>query len=208
MTFPIDHGKTFNIVAFQTDRSVPDPYYPPNEPWIVPSTVDEMMEGWEGWSDDCQTILQSIKKTDKWHLHELEDLPTHAVGRGVIMGDSAAATLPHQGQGAAMAIESGYILSALLSDPRVNSDNVAKALQAFDRMRRERVTRLKRTSNELGAILEFNDGVINGDERLLAENLSTRYDWIWTWDPEQERAQALRGLSDCMDEILGKADGS
>lgn len=42
------------------------------------------------------SVLQSITEPNKWALHELADLPTHAVGNVCLMGDAAAATLPHQ----------------------------------------------------------------------------------------------------------------
>lgn len=42
------------------------------------------------------TSFQSIKQPNKWALHELANFPTHAVGNVCLMGDAAAATLPHQ----------------------------------------------------------------------------------------------------------------
>ena len=78
---------------------------------------------------------QSIEKVDKWALHELCDLPTHAIGPICIVGDSAAATLPHQGQGAGQAIEGGYTLSALLASPHLKRSNAQIALQAYNTLR-------------------------------------------------------------------------
>ena len=78
---------------------------------------------------------QAIEKPDKWALHELRDLPTHAVGRVCIVGDSAAATLPHQGQGAAQAMEGGYTLSTLLGSPQLKRSNAQIALQVYNELR-------------------------------------------------------------------------
>lgn len=78
---------------------------------------------------------QAISKPDKWALHELCDLPTHVKGPVCLFGDSAAATLPHQGQGAAQAIESAYVLSTLLGSPALNRSNAATALEVFNELR-------------------------------------------------------------------------
>lgn len=192
LTFPIQKGTVLNIVAFSSDRSTQEPHWPHND-WIIRTQPEDVKAGWEGWSDDCQSILNCLDKPDKWALHELHDLPTHVHGRVCLMGDSATATLPHQGQGAAMAIESAYTLSSLLAYPKVNASNVEKALGAFDDLRHDRTTRIKTSSNELGRILEFSDGTIDGDKDRLAENLNQRYDWIWGWEGEAEvrRGQQL-----------------
>ena len=192
LTFPIQLGKVLNIVAFASDRSKP-PVWDKDE-WIVPTTREEMLSNWTGWTDDCQTILDAIEKPDKWALHELKDLPTHAIGPVCLLGDSAAGTLPHQGQGAAQAIESAYTVSSLLGNKLVNRSNAQEALQVYDALRRERVTKVKNTSHHLGEILEFTDGYIDGDQAKLAENLRDRYTWLWSWDGEEEVARGTEML--------------
>jgi len=64
--------------------------------------------------------------------------------------------------------------------------------------RRERVTKVKNTSFELGKILEFADDDIRDDSKLLQDNLSIRYNWIWSWDGEAEIAQGLDRLQDVL----------
>ncbi|GAA5902676.1 hypothetical protein JCM5296_001255 [Sporobolomyces johnsonii] len=190
LTFPIDSGQTLNVVVFVSDRSSPNPTLPEGEAWIKDVSVEEMMAGFEGWSEDCLTILENVKQPQQWRLHELHDLPTHAIGPVCLLGDAAAATLPHQGQGAAMAIESGYLLSTLLSHPLLTPETAPLALGTFAAQRRSRVTAIKNTSRALGEILEFSDPVIRGDPGKLAQNLQERYEWIWGWEPEEEAQRA------------------
>lgn len=59
-----------------------------------------------------------------------------------------------------------------------------------DLCRRERVTGVKTTSHELGKILEFSDGTIDGDKEALQKNLRERYSWMWEWNG----ADAQEGL--------------
>ncbi|GAA5972348.1 hypothetical protein JCM21900_005209 [Sporobolomyces salmonicolor] len=197
LTFPIDSGQTLNVVIFVSDRSIPNPTLPEGEAWIKDVSVEEMMAGFEGWSEDCLTILKAVKNVkqpQQWRLHELHDLPTHAIGPVCLLGDSAAATLPHQGQGAAMAIESGYLLSTLLSHRLLTPETAPLALGAFAAQRRSRVTAIKNTSRALGEILEFSDSVILGDPGKLAQDLQGRYKWIWGWEPEEEAQKAKEVL--------------
>lgn len=56
--------------------------------------------------------------------------------------------------------------------------------------RHDRATKVKTTSNELGRILEFADGQINGNKEGLQKNLKERYQWMWAWDGKD----AERGL--------------
>lgn len=110
------------------------------------------------------------------------------------MGDAAAATLPHQGQGAAQAIESAYTLSSLLASPLIDRTNASEALQVYNELRHARTTGVKTTSNELGCVLEFSDGKIDGDKEGLVKNLQSRYEWMWGWDGEAEVAKGLSAL--------------
>lgn len=61
-------------------------------------------------------------------------------------------------------------------------------------IRYSRTTGVKTTSNELGRILEFADGKIDGDKEGLVENLQTRYAWMWGWDGETEVARGHKLL--------------
>lgn len=121
-----------------------------------------------------------------------------------------------QGQGAAQAIESAYTLSSLLASPLLDSSNAHEALQVYNELRwvhpttcslsnfnvnacsgrHARTTGVKTTSNELGCVLEFADGQINGDKDGLVKNLQSRYEWMWGWNGEAEVAKGLALLEE------------
>lgn len=52
------------------------------------------------------------------------------------------------------------------------------------------MTAVKTTSHELGKILEFSDGQIDGNKAALQQNLRDRYSWMWEWNG----ADAQEGL--------------
>lgn len=49
LTFPIDNGKTMNVVAFRTKK---DNKWPANADWIRSVSRDEMVADFEGWGED------------------------------------------------------------------------------------------------------------------------------------------------------------
>lgn len=61
--------------------------------------------------------------------------------------------------------------------------------------RHDRTTGVKTTSNELGCVLEFSDGAINGDKDGLVKNLQSRYEWMWGWNGEEEVAKGQQMLA-------------
>lgn len=59
LTFPIQGGKTLNVVAFISDRTPASKSSEwSSDSWIIEGSREEMLNGWEGWSEDCQIILQ------------------------------------------------------------------------------------------------------------------------------------------------------
>lgn len=52
MSYPIDGGKTLNIVAFDTVNDWTD------ENWIVPARYEELLENYRGWGKPAQGVLK------------------------------------------------------------------------------------------------------------------------------------------------------
>ena len=143
LTFPIENGKTMNVVAFRTknDGKWED------ERWVLPMKRQDMMDDFTGWGESCQRILsvssqpaimrrfidifQLMERPDVWALFDHPPAPTYYKGRLALLGDAAHASTPHQGAGAGQAIEDSYILSNLLG--QVNSaEDLENAFRAYD----------------------------------------------------------------------------
>ena len=67
------------------------------------------------------------------------------------------------------------------------------AFAAYDAVRRERTQRVVRTSRECGEVYELRGEGIGDDLEALAEDVGTRYDWIWEYDVEAGLEEGLRG---------------
>ena len=178
LTFPIEKGKTMNVVAFQTkvDGSWED------KDWVVPMKRSDMEEDFAAWGQNVKSILSLMTKPDVWALFEHPPAETFSRGSICLLGDAAHASTPHQGAGAGMAVEDAYVLSKLLGRADTGTEGVRKAFVEYDRIRRERTLRLVTTSRECGETYEMQGIEIGDDMKLLRENLKQRYAWIWDED--------------------------
>ena len=86
LTFPVEHGKTMNIVAFRTQDG---PWT--DERWVVPMDRKDMEADFADWGANVQKILSLMEKPDVWALFDHPPAPTFFKNRVVLMGDAAHA---------------------------------------------------------------------------------------------------------------------
>ncbi|CZT02996.1 hypothetical protein WAI453_012220 [Rhynchosporium graminicola] len=191
LTFPIEKGKTLNVVAFLTkeDGKWED------ERWVLPMKKEDMFEDFDGWGHNVQQLLTMMEKPDKWALFDHPPAPTFYKERFAILGDAAHATTPHQGAGAGQAIEDAFVLSNLLGQIK-KTDDIEKAFHAYDAVRRPRSQKVVKTSREAGALYNFQDKELGTDLEKVRRRLHERYNWIWDEDLPQHlrKAQDIMGL--------------
>jgi salicylate hydroxylase len=111
-----------------------------------------------------------VQTTFRWALYDREPLPVWTKGRLTLLGDAAHPMLPHLGQGANQSIEDGMALATILA--KADRSNVASALHAYERLRRERVAAVQRGARENGMRLDshYADlGVRDAEIRAHAE---------------------------------------
>jgi salicylate hydroxylase len=114
-----------------------------------------------------------------WQLRDQDPLPTYVRGRTVLIGDSAHAMTPHQGQGGTQAVEDAEAFRLFLAD-NVTSADVPSILKDFDSVRRPRASQIQdntrkateqRTPEEVFSFAKYNwtyPGVIEGLKRVRA----------------------------------------
>ncbi|EHL03619.1 putative Salicylate hydroxylase [Glarea lozoyensis 74030] len=190
LTFPIEKGKTMNVVAF---RSMDGEWT--DEKWVLPMKREDMVKDYEGWGAHVSKILPLMEKPDIWALFDHPAAPTYYKKRFAMLGDAAHASTPHQGAGAGQAIEDAYVLSSLLGE--INSvDDIEKAFKAYDTIRRPRSQRVVTTSRDAARIYEFEDENLGSDLEKIRETLGERFKWIWDEDMVAQKDKALQLLRD------------
>ncbi|OAP64239.1 hypothetical protein AYL99_00211 [Fonsecaea erecta] len=189
VTFPIEQGKTLNVVAF---RSASEWKYGSN--WVVPATVEDALEDFKEWSEPVKKLLSMLKKPDKWGLFDLPPAKSFVKdGKICLLGDSAHASTPHLGAGAGMAIEDAAVLSRLLGAIKTpDAYQLVKVFAAYDATRRERDQRLVAESRKAGMLYEFERPGVGDDLDQFRHVLRHQWDWVWNLDMEAHCEDAIK----------------
>src|SRR3546814_10162997 len=93
----------------------------------------------------------------KWGLFDRDPLQAWCKGNVTILGDAAHPMLPYLSQGAAMAIEDGYVLGTALSA----DTSVSEALQHYEALRKPRTSevRSEEHTSELQSLMRISYAV-------------------------------------------------
>ncbi|KAL4982327.1 hypothetical protein BDW68DRAFT_192236 [Aspergillus falconensis] len=148
--YPTSHNTVLNFVLIH--------------PAAESASAEEADESW-GHSGNLQrmlhifssfnpTLLKLLAKTDPksvrvWKLLDMEEIPRWYEAHLALLGDAAHPFLPHQGQGAGVAIEDAASLAVVLPLGTPVAEIPAR-LQLYDEIRRERATRIQQFSRLAG----------------------------------------------------------
>lgn len=155
---------------------------PDNLPDLVSTAkadLQEMQELFQHWDPRLRALLGLVQETSKWRLQNSEEMKSwrHSAGKFALLGDACHATLPYlcvsfifnpssrtmadfcspRAQGAAQAVEDGAVLGALFERLKHRSQ-VADALLIYERLRKERTTRVVKRSTTLRGTFHMEDG--------------------------------------------------
>ena len=129
--YPVRRGELLNIVAhFDSDAWT-------EESWTRECDVAEVMTTYAAWNAALTRLYPCSERWYKWALYDRDPLERWSRGRATLLGDSAHAMLPYLGQGAAMAIEDGYVLAAMIARQPGRSRCGARRLRAHSGAARE-----------------------------------------------------------------------
>jgi len=141
VTYYVQGGRAVNIVAVAETAAWVE------EAWNVRSTREELLAGFAGWHPNLIRLFSQAETVFKWGLFDRDPMPAWSVDRATLLGDAAHPMLPFLSQGAAMAIEDGYVLAASLHD---HGGDVAAGLRQYEARRRPRTARVQLESRERG----------------------------------------------------------
>ncbi|RMZ81305.1 hypothetical protein DV737_g2599, partial [Chaetothyriales sp. CBS 132003] len=195
LTFPVNHGRTLNIVAFHTS---PDPWTDSSK-LTRAATREEALRDFAGYGHNVRALLQMTKPNlDCWAIFHLADNPVPHFHKGhiVLTGDAAHATSPHHGAGAGFCIEDSATLATLLADPRVqSSQDLAVVFETFDQARRDRGHWLVQSSQFIGNAYEWLAEGVGNDFKKIESEINRRNGIIANVDVQRmcEDARALLG---------------
>ncbi|QWA10561.1 FAD-dependent monooxygenase [Sodalis ligni] len=141
VTYAISGGSAQNIVAVSET-----PHWMA-ESWHVPSSREEMLQAFAGWHPDVLRELSAAESVFKWGLFDRDPMEQWSKGHITLLGDAAHPMLPFLAQGAAMALEDGYILASLLAVPGIDA---MEALHQYEAERMPRTSRVQLSARARG----------------------------------------------------------
>ena len=140
--------------------------------------LQEMRDFFDGWDPKLKTLLGMVQETTKWRLLNSEEMESwsHPTGKFALLGDACHATLPYlyvllpylighsrsdlkknRAQGAAQAVEDGAVLGALFERIE-HKAQIGDVLAIYERLRKDRTTRVVKGSTALRDIFHMVDG--------------------------------------------------
>ena len=180
--YPLRRGELTNLVGIVEGQDWQV------ESWTQKGSMADCLKDFEGWHEDVQTMIRSIATHYKWAFMVREPLQHWSTGCVTLLGDAAHPTLPFLAQGAAMAIEDGYVLARALA---VHRDDVQTALAAYEAARVDRTSAIVRGSND--NIARFHNPKLADpegaaqyiDEQWAPEKVRQRYEWLFEYKADE-----------------------
>ena len=114
-----------------------------------------------GWHDPIPELIESSKLILEHGAYDLPALPRWSVGRVTLLGDSAHACTPNLGQGGCMALEDAAVLAKCLAG------DFASGFQQYEGLRRGRTRGIQQRSLWMGAVGQWQSGVLVAGRRLV-----------------------------------------
>jgi len=165
------------------------------ESWTLPVSSDEMLALFDGWHPTVLHLLRSIEQPFRWGLYGRAPTQDWGLGRITLLGDAVHPMVPFLAQGAAMAMEDGYVLAGVLGRYQ---DDPAAGLRAYERARRDRANAVQQGSLDRARTVHEPDPVKRAERnrayaelnRQDPEKTMHRAEWIFAYDPDAAIAAA------------------
>ena len=175
-----------------------------SESWMKTTSVDDLYKHVKDWTGAVQEIISGLRKgtpdgnilkqalyvrepTSKW----FEVRPDNPGSGVILMGDAVHSTLPHQGQGACQAIESGFALAQTLKSWPIE-DDLENAFRFFQDFRKPRTDRITSTSYDAGKMASVDIPEELWASTFSPETVRESMRWIMEYDLVGDLARRLQ----------------
>ncbi|RPB05306.1 FAD/NAD(P)-binding domain-containing protein [Choiromyces venosus 120613-1] len=126
---------------------------------VMTADPSEIRQFFKSWDPRLQKMISLVSSVTKWRLQNSTEMAswTHPSGKFALLGDACHATLPYLAQGAAIAVEDGGVLGALLGKLEDRSQLPA-VLKMYEGLRKNRTTSIVLGSTDQRDVFHMEDG--------------------------------------------------
>lgn len=180
---PVSGGR---LISFAATAPAPDWTA---ESWTATGNVHELLDRYDGWTDELRLLLKSADSVSRWALHDRDPIDTWVDGSVALLGDAAHPMLPFMAQGANQAIEDAAVLAGCLRT-EISND----ALLAYQRIRQCRTSRIQEASRNNTTMFHLPDGPAQRERDVaMSEEALDGKGWIHDYDAEAETEPVAAG---------------
>ena len=137
VTYRLRGGALANVVGVVEQDGWTD------ESWSARGTREDALADFGGWHPVITTALENADAHHRWALFDRDPRARWTDGRVALLGDAAHPMLPFMAQGAAMAVEDGWVLAAALAGQPAD---IPSALRGYARARMSRTAAVQAAS--------------------------------------------------------------
>jgi 2-polyprenyl-6-methoxyphenol hydroxylase-like FAD-dependent oxidoreductase len=168
-------GRLLNFVGLVETDEVSEESWTAKYPW------ETLKADFAGWHQDIQTVIDQADRDMcfRWSLFYRPPIEKWSTRRATMLGDAVHATLPYLAQGAAMAIEDGAVLTRALA----STNDVADALQLYERNRIERTSRIVNGSGANRTLFHMSDQTELRQAFANRDEGKARNEWLYSYNP-------------------------
>lgn len=151
------------------------------ESWSAEGDPAEFAADFAGWHDDLQVLIAAATQCYRWGLFDRDPMPAWRKGNVTLLGDACHPMLPFMAQGAVMSIEDGRVLAASLRASVQANAPLAKGLELYESLRKERTSRVQAMSRENKTL--FHNVAAMTKERLAGHR--SAHEWLYGYDTDE-----------------------
>ena len=203
-SYPIANNTQLNVACFLRDKKE----WPTPNRHVIEASKTEMIDAFSEFSPALRVLLKIAPDQHScWGLFDTFDEPllTYATGSVVLAGDSAHASTPHHGLGAAMGVEDALFLVALLDEVASHRHAggktstpkaIREAFQVYDQVRRPRTQEVVAFSRRQGQLVKGEVLAVDDDHSKFKADITARLSKMHAYDCAKEVNAAVGILQD------------
>lgn len=194
LTWPMRPGVPFEMIACVSEKASDIP----SGKWGIRADPKEVLRQFSHFYPQISEPLKNVDRAIKWNIGDLPVLSTWRSpnGRVVLAGDAAHAMIPHAASGSSSAIEDAAVLAETLTWAFQHGKPVSDATEAYEWIRKPRVTRLQEISRDLFGFLSASGEAVQTRNATLRE--LDKQMWEALKVPEEERRKMPKPEQDIM----------